>query len=93
MLTPVSGSLRIVLPPLGRSTDAFGAVMPELIQDPAMHRFPGGDLTELRGHLGILKELHQQYFRSIRSTEKRDTSRETRMGVPLVQERGHLPSD
>jgi hypothetical protein len=83
----------ISLPPLGRSTDAFGAVMPELIQDSAMYRFPGSDLTELRGHVGILEEFEQQFFRHIRSAEERDTSRETRVGAPLVEEPGHKPSD
>ena len=63
--------LWIRLPPLGRSTDAFGAVMPELVQHPVVHRFPGSDLTELRGHVGILEELEQQYFRSLRSTKER----------------------
>ena len=79
--------------PLSRATDALRAVMPKTLQDPRMLCFSGGDLAELRRHVGIINEFEQQFFRDVGSAEERDPSRKTVLGVPLVEKRGHLPSD
>ncbi len=81
------------VPAFGGGTDALGAVLQELIQDAIMHRFPCGDLAELRGGVGILEEFQQQRVRGIRSAEEGYASGEAGLGVPLVEEPGHLSSD
>jgi hypothetical protein len=86
--------LWVGFPPLGHTADTFRGVMPEAIQHgPTLRCFPSRDLTELRGHVGIGKNLEQQCFWHIGPAEKRDASGESRLGIPLVEKPWHLSSD
>ena len=68
--------------------------MPETIQHAPMRRcLPSRDLAELRGHVGIGKDLEQKLFWQLGPAEKRDPGVETGLGVPLVEKPWHLSSD